>query len=195
MVYCLSPVAMVGGVTIAVLHWGPQVVLKENQLLEWFEVALPLLAGVILLTASRTSRQGALPRVILATFSFIIVLREFDALIDERVFQGINGAHTYVIYTAGVACLLYCLWHWRRLWPEARAFAASRQFVFFVVGITIALGVAQALGKRGLWKILDPETASLTKDMVEESLECVGYLYFLFGAVEDLIDRRRNRSN
>ena len=183
-VYLLGTVLLLAVVCEVVMRLGEGSLLKENNVVEWAQVAVLMTASMVLWL----SGTHALCRC-LSGAAFLAVLRELDVLLDEAFFE---GAYKRPLCLGLVVLAIYALRKREALWEEIREFDARPAFMLMLIGSCVALGWAQVLGQRGVWRVFDITYVSGPKRIAEESLELVGYFLILCGAFEEWLFRRQS---
>ena len=177
-------------------------ILKENNLLEWFEAALLLATATVFFASAKLATRHRSLRIFLGLIMLALLMRELDSFIENVLFNRRKTIYYVPVITLLACAFLYALVRFRLIWAATKDFICTRSFIIFTFGLAIVFCVAQFLGQRSLWRMMlrhnsSPESykqaASVAKNFVEENLEILGYFYLLFGAVEDAFTRRKRR--
>lgn len=168
-------------------RWGAHP-FYENGAIEWLQFLVLFCTVAIFLNGAR---QHAPSRVLLLVISgppALAATRELDSLLD-RLLPVIGWKFGY-LFLLGAILLGIC--HFKTLWSQSMSFITTPAFVFLWIGFVIAIPLAQLLGHRPIFRLLI-ESGDIRglKRIVEESLELMGYLVLLFGAVETMVHLSR----
>ncbi len=164
---------------------GAKAWLAEGQTLEWIQVGI--LAAALLLLLSIPKPLGAFTWILVAALVATLA-REMDAALSDWLWK--NAHRTFMIAMAVVA--VFFVWRgWSMLSTEISAFMRRPSFWLMFLGFTLVIIYALVLGQNAMW--LERSAAGwdrVTKRFVEEGLEMCGYLWILFGALEERLARR-----
>lgn len=153
----------------------------ENGVVEWCQFACLLLAILLLLdSARRHTSQRALVLLLAAPLAFAAT-RELDNLFDRFLpFLGWKVGGIFLLLA-----IVYFFLHCRVLWPQILDFSRTAPFALLWAGFIIAIPLAQLLGHRPLFiPFVMAEHLRPFKRILEESIELIGYMLLLFGALE-----------
>jgi hypothetical protein len=157
--------------------------LKEDGIVEWSQVAV-LLASCLLFGIAR--RFGAYGRLF-ACMQLLLVLavvRELDGFLYHLITKGAWK----IPFTLAALALLGIAWRSRsELKQQIPLFIQSPSFLWLFCGFVIVIFYAQIIGQREFWNlVLAVEDGSRVKRIVEEVSELLGYLLILIGSIEAL---------
>jgi len=202
MIAVFVPAFAIGGLTLLIPVTGTLTILKENNLVEWLEVVVLLATALVFFASAKVNDRHKHLRIVLGLVMLAFVARELDSFIENVVCNRRKRAY-YVPFGGLLVGAAVYVWLRRRLvWEAVKQYLRTGSFLILAFGCAVTLCVAQFLGQRHLWRMMlknnsSPENykraASVAKNFVEENLEILGYLYFLFAAVEDVFTRLRPR--
>lgn len=155
----------------------------ESSPIEWAQFALTLIAAGLFVSASSRHRDYRLLLRLAAALCLAATLRETDKLSADFVFASAYWiASSLIMFWA----FLPLLSRRERFLNEARAFLGSPAFILAWVGLAIVM-FAQLFGQKELWQAVMETTQEpyrTAKNMAEEGVEFLGYLFLVFAAVE-----------
>jgi len=198
----IIPPALLGIIVSLSWKFGPWNILRENQALEWIEAVMAACAACAFFISARANPLNKQIRIILGILLCAIVMRELDTFIEDGFFKGEVSSYYGAIYVFLIATALYTFTRPRKTWTSLKDFIPSKACLIFAFGFTLIFGVAQVLGQRHflrrLLKGLGTKaqlqgSSAIIKDFVEESIELLGYFFFLFSGIVDTITRTRQR--
>lgn len=107
-------------------------------------------------------------------------IREFDAVFD----QVFHGFWVYIAIAWVMFILALALRDKSNILTAMANASQARSFVYIVIGLAIVLAFSRVFGTGSLWRlILDVEAGSLAKNVIQEGLELLGYLFVFWGTI------------
>lgn len=114
--------------------------------------------------------------IMLLGFFTIILIRELDWLFDFVS----HGFWKYIALLIMISVMTISLSNKNNLMKSVESFLKSRQYYVFMVGLVIVLVFSRILGtKHLLVHIVGVDCVKFTKNVVQESLEALGYTIIL----------------
>lgn len=161
-------------------EWAAEDILREGRPLEWIQVsvlALAFGAGV------GCFRRGGSPlHRILCLLLLGALCRELDSFWGDLIYEGFHFVPAALVL---IGSLYLMSTRWAQFTTSFDEFQRRPSFLLFLFGGVLAGVIAQSLGVRDIWKLLAPEETTIAKRFVEEGLELPGYLFLLFGMLEE----------
>lgn len=123
----------------------------------------------------------------------LALIREMDRLLDQVV-------HGFWKAPAGLLALVLLVVVWRRwpfIWRGFRQLVHIPAWGFWMAGALTVVIFSRLMGQKLLWNYLieDPQVARHLKNMVEESLELLGYTLAVCGLIEGFFNLRSPSQN
>jgi hypothetical protein len=160
----------------------------ENGVVEWAQVFLAIGAACVLFARAVWYRMNSGFYAGLGMLMLCLVVRELD-----RYFGRFSPLQWSAMSLVLLGAVIFAF-RTKPFWVNLHCFVQTRAFVILGGGILI-LCISQVLGQTWGWKqILGPHVYHPAKAVVEESIECFGYIVLLFGAVETLVERGDKKS-
>lgn len=154
---------------------------SENSIVENLQISLLGLTGIIFaLSAFKYAKYKAL-FLFFASLTLFALLRELDHFCDHYIpIFSWKFAYLFPVFS------LINMWRERKNVIEMlNYFLASPTFHLMVLGLVIALPIAQAVGdKRLVSNIVAPEQIPIVKEMFEETCELIGYFTLFLSSIE-----------
>jgi hypothetical protein len=171
------------------IHTGFEIMLKDNNIIEWTELLLLIATTVFLFLASRRTQEFPVLYTILALLPVIAAFRELDSVLD-RIFHGAWIIPAAIIYMI----IFYKIIKWfNQLKGEVLCFVQTQQMVFLGIGFLIVVIFAQLSGQQIVWRaVLGQNYLRVIGRLVEELTEFLGYFILLVGSVECWVSARTN---
>ena len=185
-VYGLASMALLAALCQLIMcgERGPSI-LYENDLVEWVQVSL-LLAMCVVLWRGHARNLCR----ILSGLALLAVFREWDALSERNLFE---DAYKIPFFMGLLVLVVYSYRRRQVLGQELHGFIRRPGLVLMLVGLLVAIGWAQAIGQRELWRALTGvQYVRWPKRMAEEGFELMGYFLMLCGAIEERVFASRS---
>jgi hypothetical protein len=168
-----------------------QVMLKDNNIIEWTEFLWLTLSAFFLFLAAGRTKEFPVLYTILALLPVIAAVRELDAVFDQ-IFHG-----AWVIpATAVYLTIFYKVYKaFNQLKDEVLRFVQTQQVVFLGIGLFVIVIFAQFSGRQILWHaVLGQNYLRIVGRLVEELIELLGYFILLIGSIECYLSEWLNHS-
>ncbi|MGI5869569.1 MAG: hypothetical protein ACOX9C_09040 [Kiritimatiellia bacterium] len=156
--------------------------LRDHSLTEWSQALMLLVCAALFARAARRRPHGRGWYLLVCGFYLCCLIRELDWVFDRALYHG--AWFPFAVATA-IVVVVRALHLWRTLLPGAEEFVGTQAFVYVQVGLVVVLFFSRLLGSgRLIWFHIGLEQSlRLTKSIVQESLESLGYLLNSFGAI------------
>ncbi|WP_415882782.1 hypothetical protein [Neptuniibacter sp. QD34_54] len=141
---------------------------------------------------SDTLRPAA---VVVATLSGMMLIREFDAFLDENMF---DGAWQTLVCILIATSTLYLIRQHHPVKPSLIEFSKLSSAGIYLSGILVVLVFSRLFGRGSFWEaVMGDGYVRVVKNIVEEGTELMGYTILVIAAVEFLwqIVSQRRASN
>ncbi len=158
----------------------------ENGIVENMQLMLLIGASVVFFVHALIHRREKTVLYILSGLCALGACREMDRVLDELI--------PVVSWKVGVLFVIvpvvFAFRHIKEVVPSLERFLQSRCFVMLCCAFTIILVLGQLIGHKPYLKavIVDMEHLGTIKEMVEESIETIGYLLILLASIESFFD-------
>jgi hypothetical protein len=168
---------------------GFQILLKDNNIIEWAEFCWLALSSSFLLMAARKSIEFSNLYAILGLFPILAGIRELDAVLDQ-IFHGAWAVPAGALYLL----IIYRIYKKiQQLKGETLRFVHTPQIVFIGIGLFTVVFLAQFLGQKIIWQaLLGPHYVRIAGRFIEEILEFFGYILLLVGSIECYLTARND---
>ncbi|ERS84713.1 hypothetical protein [Halomonas sp. PBN3] len=186
--YILLVGALAQGVYLEALHF-PDARFSERGFTELAQTGLLATASALLLYVMLGLRQLRLVALLMFGFLFASLIREQDALLDARVF---DGAWQLLVSLTLLPILAVVIRRRRRFVAEFAAYANSFSFGLFAAGFLTTYVFSRLYGRQDMWRaILQEHYLRDFKNAAEEVVELFGYALLLIAVIELLLLARR----
>lgn len=169
---------------------------SENSVTEKMHDALAFSSCALFLWAARLSQSLRPAAVIVGTLVGLMFIREFDAFLDERVF---DGAWQVFVFLAIVAATIYLIKQPYKVKPSLVEYSRTSSAGIFLSGILVVLVFSRLFGRGSFWQaVMEDNYMRLVKNIAEEGTELVGYALLFIAAFEfmwTVISQRRQPSD
>lgn len=186
--YILLVAGIVQGVYYEALY-QPEARFSERGFTELAQSGLLALATLLLLYVRLGLRE--LPQVSLLLLAFVAssLVREQDALLDARVF---DGAWQLLVALIILPSLYGVIRHRHEFAEQFAGYANSLSFGLFAAGFLTTYVFSRLYGRSEMWQaILREDYARTFKDAAEEVVELFGYALILVAMIELALLARR----
>lgn len=169
------------------IQFGFQILLKDNNIIEWTEFFWLFVSSIFLFLSARSTGAFRTLYGILWIFPVVAGIRELDVVFDQ-IFHGAWAVPAGFLY----ALILYRGYvNFPGLKKETLRFVHTQQIVFLGLGLFVVVFIAQFMGQKVLWHaMLGQSYQRIIGRFVEEFLEFFGYILILVGSVECYLDAR-----
>lgn len=166
----------------------------ESGIIENIEIAVLLVCGIIFLGEAFLTHQHRALAFWLSALCFAATCREMDYYF-EQVLPIISWKFCYLF---PIAALVYAAKNRTGLRDSLMAFLHSHAFHLLLCSVLVIVIISQAIAHRSfLTDVLGNDIdMSLTRRVIEEPIEMVGYMLILFSTMEfyiELIARERRK--
>ena len=154
---------------------------REHCIIENIQLGELLLATIIFGVASLRKGEFARLMPLFAGLCAFAVSRELDNFLGAHI--PVVGWKIGVVFP--IASVSYALADWQETKKEFFLFLHHPSFEIMLCAMVLVLPVAQCIGhKRFLINVLQEEHVGRIKELLEESLETIGYFILLCSSVE-----------
>lgn len=186
--YILLVAGIAQGVFYEALYF-PDARFSERGFTELAQTSLLATASALLLYVMLGLRQLRLVALLMFGFLFASLIREQDALLDSRVF---NGAWQLLVSLTVLPILFVVIRQRRRFAAEFASYANSLSFGLFAAGFLTTYVFSRLYGRGDFWQaILQENYLRDFKSAAEEVVELFGYALLLIAVIEFVLLARR----
>jgi len=175
LMFALAPIAEQGGVQA----------FKEAGAIEWGQLSMLLIMGLLFLRESFATQQMRELFLIFACLLIFVSIRELDFVLDE--IPGVTWKYAYVL-------VLYAIYvgvkHSTAFKDQVAQLTHSRSLPLLWAGFIIAIPFAQLVGNGDFLRALVEDYSRDYKRVIEEVGELTGYLLMLLGSIEIVLETR-----
>lgn len=162
---------------------------SERGFTELAQTSLLATASALLLYAMLGLRELRLVALLMFGFLFASLIREQDALLDARVF---DGAWQLLVSLTVLPILFMVIRQRRRFVAEFAAYANSFSFGLFAAGFLTTYVFSRLYGRQDFWRaVLQENYLRDFKSAAEELVELFGYALLLIAVIELVLLARR----
>ena len=153
----------------------------ENGILENLQLGELLLACALFFCVSFICKNFHILGVVFASLCAFAACRELDSFFDDHIpLIGWKFAFLFVVLAIG-----YAMKNWRKTCEELLLFFHHPSFPMMCCATTVIIPVAQCIGHRSfVVNVLQVEHVGSIKELIEESIETVGYFILICSAIE-----------
>ncbi|GHE20679.1 hypothetical protein [Halomonas urumqiensis] len=156
---------------------------------ELAQTTLLAVASALLLYTLLALKQMRTVCLLMFAFVFSSLIREQDALLDSRVF---DGAWQLIVALVIVPTLAVVIRLRRRFVSEFSRYSNSFSFGLFAAGVLTTYVFSRLYGRSEMWEaILASDYTRTFKDAAEEVVELFGYALILIAVIELTLLARR----
>jgi len=186
--YILLVAGIAQGVFYEALHF-PDARFSERGFTELAQTSLLATASALLLYVMLGLGQLRLVALLMFGFLFASLIREQDALLDSRVF---DGAWQLLVSLTVLPILFVVIRQRRRFAAEFASYANSLSFGLFAAGFLTTYVFSRLYGRGDFWQaILQENYLRDFKSAAEEVVELFGYALLLIAVIEFVLLARR----
>ncbi|OHB53636.1 MAG: hypothetical protein A2Y07_01110 [Planctomycetes bacterium GWF2_50_10] len=156
--------------------------MREDGVIELSQVAVLILAAVMLYVASNRTREYRDFFKVLYLAPVLAIIRENDHFLETYVFD----EAWEVLAVVCVIYMGYILYRThKRVLQQFVRFTATGPFICFANGAFIVMIFARIIGQQSLWEsLLQEHHHRMIGRFVEETIEFLGYCFILIGSME-----------
>ncbi len=154
---------------------------REHCIIENLQLCELLLATIVFCTAFLCKKTFARLTPLFAGLCAFAVCRELDNFLGAHI--PVIGWKIGIVFP--IASATYALVNWQETRKELFLFLRHPAFEIMLCAMVLVLPVAQCVGHRSfLINVLQEEHVGRIKELLEESLETIGYFILLCSSVE-----------
>ena len=187
MVYMVAYVCVMLLQHIAANHWHEDTY-AENGLVENMQFAFLVAACVVFLSHALILKGDRTIQFVLSGLCALGACREMDRVLDALI--PVLSWKVGILFV--IVPLVFALMRRNEALECLAIFLRSRCFTMLCAAFTIVLVLAQLIGHKPYLKavFVDMEHFGTIKEMVEESIETIGYVVILLASVESWFEGR-----
>lgn len=157
---------------------------SEQSLTEKMQDGFAFLASILFVIASRLSDTLRPAAVMVATLLGMMFIREFDAFLDENVF---DGAWQVAVCILIAVSTFYLIKQPIKIKPSMVAFSRLSSAGIMLSGLLVVLVFSRLFGRGSFWEaVMGEGYMRVVKNIAEEGTELMGYAILFIAAVEFL---------
>lgn len=157
---------------------------SEHSATEKMQDTFAFLTSVLFLIGAWLSKSLRPAAIIVATLSGMMFIREFDAFLDENLFDGAWQALVVVLITSSAVYLFKQAYPVK---PSMVEFSRLSSAGIFLSGFLVIMAFSRLIGRGSFWEaVMGDAYMRVVKNIAEEGTELMGYALLLIAAVEFL---------
>jgi len=157
---------------------------SEHSATEKMHDIFAFISCVVFFIAARFSRSLRPAAVIVGTLAGLMLIREFDAFLDENLF---DGAWQVLVYSSIAASAFYLFKQTYPIKESLLEYSRTSSAGIFLSGILVVLAFSRLFGRGSFWEaVMGDSYMRLVKNIAEEGTELMGYALLVIAAVEFL---------
>jgi hypothetical protein len=168
----------------------------ENRLLESWLPLTEIIQGLLLLASAAIFIWSAIKEeesrtlfILVSGFFGCLLLRELDYYFDMIV----HGFWFYPAILLASSVIIYSMKYTTYLISSARSFSQTNAYFNILVGLVIVLVFSRLFGSGTLWRdILNDDYITRYKDIIQEALESLGYMFLFIGSFHQFRSVKKN---
>lgn len=152
--------------------------IPESSVTEYVQETLLFFSACAFFYMARKNSEQRGFALLVAGFFGTMFIREFDAMFD----QVFHGFWVYIAITWVMLILTQALRDKSNILTVMANASQTRSFAYILIGLAIVLAFSRVFGTGSLWRlVLDVEAGNLAKNVIQEGLELLGYLFVFWG--------------
>ncbi len=154
----------------------------EYSLTEFWQEGSLFVVVMILLQSALTNKYMQPLSLIVGGFFLMALIREFDAFLDDYVFDGAWQLLVLIVLIG----LIFSIYKTYTVLPgKISSFIRSYPFGLMVAGFLVTFAFSRLFGESFMWQaVMEDNYMRSVKNAVEESVELMGYSIILFSTIE-----------
>ena len=166
---------------------------SEHSLTEHMQDMMSFLSCILFLYVARTDEKLKIASTLLAALMAMMFIRESDSLLDIYVF---DGAWQTVVCIVLISVMIFLWGQFKAIYASIKVYSQQPSFGTFLAGFVTLVAFSRLMGRASFWQaVMGDSYMRIVKNIVEESIETLGYTLILISAMElVLVCRRRNKS-
>ena len=168
----------------------------ENRLLEsWVPLTeiiqelLLLASAAIFIWSAIKEKESRTLFILVSGFFSCMLFRELDYYFDMIA----HGFWFYPAILLAISVIIYSMKHTTYLISSARSFSQTNAYFNILVGLVIILVFSRLFGSGTLWRdILNDDYITRYKDIIQEALESLGYIFLFIGSFHQFRSVKKN---
>ncbi|WP_420599423.1 hypothetical protein [Neptuniibacter sp.] len=157
---------------------------SEHSATEKMHDIFAFISCVVFFIAARFSQSLRPAAVIVGTLAGLMLIREFDAFLDENLF---DGAWQVLVYSSIAASAFYLF---KQAYPVKESlveYSHTSSAGIFLSGLLVVLVFSRLFGRSSFWEaVMGDGYIRVVKNIAEEGTELMGYALLVIAAVEFL---------
>lgn len=164
---------------------------SEQSLIEYFQEGALLIAVLFCVAMGRINPNRRALAWILGGAALMAFIRELDAFLDARVFDGA----WQVLVSLSLIVVVYRVYAHRKGLKESVAWFINRSsFGLMASGFITVFIYSRLIGRTVFWEaVMGDRYIRSVKNLAEEGTELLGYALILIGVIELFLELRRRK--
>lgn len=162
----------------------PKPILKfsESSLTEYFQEGSFFLTVLLFSFYALKRKATTALSIIIGGFFLMAFIREFDAVLDQYVFDGAWQTLAFSV----LALIFFSIYkNWKVLGKQIVSFMISYPFGIMITGMMVTFVYSRLFGESIMWQsVMEDGYNRSVKNAAEESIELLGDTIVLFSAIE-----------
>ena len=156
----------------------------EHSATEKMHNVFAFISCAVFFIAAKLSQSLRPAVVIVGTLVGLMLIREFDAFLDDNLF---DGAWQVLVYSTIAVSALYLFKQPYPVKPSLVEYSRSSGAGIFLSGILVVLVFSRLFGRGSFWEaVMGDGYVRVVKNIAEEGTELIGYALLVIAAVEFL---------
>ncbi|MEM5536915.1 hypothetical protein WNY58_10985 [Neptuniibacter pectenicola] len=156
----------------------------EHSATEQMHNVFAFISCVVFFITAKLSQSLRPAVVIVGTLVGLMLIREFDAFLDDNFF---DGAWQVLVYSAIAVSTLYLFKQPYPVKASLVEYSRSSSAGIFLSGILVVLVFSRLFGRGSFWEaVMGDGYVRVVKNIAEEGTELIGYALLVIAAVEFL---------
>ena len=168
----------------------------EDRLLEsWLPLTeiiqelLLLASAAIFIWSAIKEKESRTLFILVSGFFSCMLFRELDYYFDMVM----HSLWVYLVTLLTSFVIIYSMKHTTYLISSARSFSQTKAYFNILVGLVIILVFSRLFGSGTLWRdILNDDYITRYKDIIQEALESLGYIFLFIGSFHQFRSVKKN---
>lgn len=157
---------------------------SEHSATEKMHDLFAFISCVVFFIAARLSQSLRPAAVMVGTLVGLMLIREFDAFLDDNLF---DGAWQVLVYGSIAASAFYLFKQPNPVKPSLIEYSHTSSSGIFLSGILVVLVFSRLFGRGSFWEaVMGDGYVRVVKNIAEEGTELMGYALLVIAAVEFL---------
>jgi hypothetical protein len=185
LIYLLVLVGVAQCISLEAYDLGVNAEYSEQSLTEHLQDLFTFGSALTFFVCAYLSKPLRQACILLGALMFMMFVRESDAALDERVF---DGAWQVIVGAVIIATVWALRNQVKESYESLKLFSQTSSFGFVTAGLVIILAFSRLFGRGSFWhSVMGEGYIRTVKNIVEEGTELLGYSIVMLAATELLV--------